>query len=304
MTRTLLLLGIATLLAWPVRLLCVRARWMARAPRAAIALWQAIALAFVVATLGACVELASLAPAISPRREMRDFNPRVRVHPAASTFTPGELFGLTAALIVGTLVIGALVTRVIGQLRVRAEQRVLLDLVGEELPGSPGALVLKHPLPAAYGVPGLHARVVVSSGAIEVLAGDELAAVIAHERAHLRARHGLVLLPFHTLTVALPRSRAVAAVDGRVRGLVEMAADDRAIRECGSNALARALCRLSSNEAALPANTVGTHAMVGRVERVVSPRRSAKLAAFGSGLTALGVVALPLVATFLPLGGR
>jgi hypothetical protein len=44
--------------------------------------------------------------------------------------------------------------------------------------------------------------------------------------------------------------------------------------------------------------------MAVRVERVLSPRPSAKLVALGSGLSAIGVVALPLVAILLTLGGR
>ena len=56
--------------------------------------------------------------------------------------------------------------------------------------------------------PGFHSRVVVSSGAIEALSDDELAAVLAHERAHLHARHDLVLFPFRSLCLGLARLRS------------------------------------------------------------------------------------------------
>ena len=63
-----------------------------------------------------------------------------------------------------------------------------------------GVEVLEHDLPLAYCVPGLGAnRVVVSAGALGRLSGDEFHAVLAHERAHLAARHDLVLEAFTLL---------------------------------------------------------------------------------------------------------
>ena len=41
--------------------------------------------------------------------------------------------------------------------------------------------------------------IVISAGTLDLLDADELAAVLAHERAHLRERHDLVLLPFTAL---------------------------------------------------------------------------------------------------------
>src|SRR5204862_7881841 len=92
-------------------------------------------------------------------------------------------------------------------LRARRRQRELLSLLGHGDPKVPGALVVDHPAAAAYCVPGLRSRIVVSAGALNLLDQAELAAVLAHERAHLRARHDLVLLPFGALVRAFPRAR-------------------------------------------------------------------------------------------------
>ena len=55
--------------------------------------------------------------------------------------------------------------------------------------------------------PALRSRIVISAGTLDLLDQAELAAVLAHERAHLRERHDLVLLPFTALLRAFRWSR-------------------------------------------------------------------------------------------------
>ena len=76
-------------------------------------------------------------------------------------------------------------------------------------PKAPGALVIDYPAAAAYCLPGIRSQIVVSVGTLDLLAPAELAAVLAHERAHVRARHDLVLIPFTSLRRAFPRSRVM-----------------------------------------------------------------------------------------------
>lgn len=54
-------------------------------------------------------------------------------------------------------------------------------------------VVLPTPAPIAYSVVGRVGQVVISEGLCRVLSGDQLAVVIAHERAHLRYRHPALL---------------------------------------------------------------------------------------------------------------
>jgi len=306
MTRAIVLVLIAILLLWPVRVALLRARWTEVAPRAAIVLWQSVGLALGVALLGACFELGSSASTgAGPRRAVTDFTSSRLPLPSSTGMRPSELFGMTAGLILVTLLLGSLVVRAVGIARTRARQRMLIDLVGTEHEELPGTVVVDHPRATAFGLPGLKGRVVVSSGAIDALTADELRAVLAHERAHLHAHHDLVLFAFRSLASSLPESRSLEAVSSRVGTLVEMAADNRALRECEPVALARALCALADagtrpdRESASAATRMNQ-----RIERALGVKRRSSVFALASVLAAVGAVALPLAVLFAPLSGR
>ena len=99
-----------------------------------------------------------------------------------------------------------LLIAIAGVVRARRRHRALLALVAHGDPDVPGTLVVDHPAAAAYCVPGIRSQVVVSAGTLALLGPYELAAVLAHERAHARERHDLVLLPFTSLRRILPQS--------------------------------------------------------------------------------------------------
>ena len=123
-----------------------------------------------------------------------------------------------------------LIVAIVVAVRARRRQRELLALLGRGDPKAPGALVVDHPAAAAYCLPGLRSRIVVSVGALDLLRPAELAAVLAHERAHLRERHDLVVLPFTALRRAFGWSQICADAHQSVALLIEMLADDRALR--------------------------------------------------------------------------
>src|SRR5690606_35143793 len=108
----------------------------------------------------------------------------------------------------------------------------------------PGALVLDHPGAATYCLPGLRPTIVVSAGTLRLLRGDELPAVLCHERTHATERHDLVLLPFTALRQALP-ARWLRAVGEAVALLVVLCADVRAQQKY-TEWLAAALRRFAS----------------------------------------------------------
>ena len=86
----------------------------------------------------------------------------------------------------------------------------------------------------------------VSEGTLNTLTDAEVAAILTHERAHLRARHDLVLEAFTAVHAAFPRFvRSATALDA-VRLLVELLADDAAVRAAGRTPLARALVACAS----------------------------------------------------------
>ena len=126
-------------------------------------------------------------------------------------------------------------------------------------------------------MPGLRSQIVISAGALDLLDQDELAAVLAHERAHVRERHDLVLLPFTALGRAFPWSASVRRARTAVALLIEMLADDHALRHRPARELVTALIRVGAGgpgPAGAPAGTLavtGENAVTARVERLLAP---------------------------------
>ena len=109
--------------------------------------------------------------------------------------------------------------------------------------GTGRLVVLPDPQPAAYTVPAGTGRVVVSTGMLALLRGDERRALLAHERAHLRHHHALYLAAVRLAAAANPLLRPVAR---QVRLQAELWADQVAAAETGDPAaVARALARAS-----------------------------------------------------------
>ena len=133
-------------------------------------------------------------------------------------------------------------------LQARRRQRALLALLAHGDPKVPGALVVDYPTAAAYCLPGLRSQIVVLSvGTLELLGRGKLAAVLAHEHAHLREpARLLVLLPFTALRRAFPHSAMCAEAHRAVALLVEMLADDRALRGRPTRELVSALVRFGT----------------------------------------------------------
>jgi hypothetical protein len=141
-----------------------------------------------------------------------------------------RLLALTAGLALLSVLCGVLVVAFADAIGARRRQRELLALLAHGDPKVPGALVVDYPTAAAYCLPGIRSQIVVSVGTLDLLGPAELTAVLAHERAHLRARHDLVLIPFTSLRRAFPRSASVTQAHRTVALLVEMMADDHALR--------------------------------------------------------------------------
>lgn len=228
-----------------------RARWVWRSPRVGILLWQMLALTWVLCAVGTAFTV-GLAPYHSDIPTavagwLGD-GPRQGELTVAHVVVLGIGLGLAFGLVV------ALATSWAGVLRVRRKHRRMLSLVAREDAAVPGVLVLDHPLAVAYCLPGLRSRVVLSSGALHALSAPELAAVVAHEQAHARERHDLVLLPFATLGRLFPGMTLAADA---IALLVEMRADERACRSQDAGSLAMALRRFSAIAVAAPKGAIG-----------------------------------------------
>jgi len=233
----------------------VGASWPRRSPAAAILLWQALGLAGGLAAVGALV-------AVGVNDEGTGVVGGVLI--AVQRLATGDLGGhrepplvtlaqitcLAAGVTLLAMLWWVLLMAFAAVVQARRRQRELLALLAHGDPKAPGALVVDHPTAAAYCLPGIRSRIVVSVGTLDLLAPAELAAVLAHERAHLRARHDLVLIPFTSLRRAFPRSRVIAQSYRTVALLVEMMADDHALRALPARGLPTAREVLPARELA------------------------------------------------------
>jgi hypothetical protein len=289
-----------------------RATWPRRSPAAAILLWQALGLASGLAAVGTLIGLALPASdgglvrsVLHAGALLRDGNVfgvaamfGFRGSGSASGNWPAMILAvrltcLAAGLALLTLLCWVLLAALAAALQARRRQRELLTLLAHGDPKVPGALVVDHPSAAAYCLPGLRSRIVVSVGTLELLGRRELAAVLAHERAHLRERHDLVLLPFTALRRAFPRSATCTDAHRSVALLVEMLADDRALRGRPARELVSALVRFgTAGTCPAPAGALaaGEGEVAARVTRLLKPVRP---------LPAVAVLAICLSAALL-----
>jgi Zn-dependent protease with chaperone function len=259
-----------------------QANWPRRSPAAAILLWQALGLAGGLAAVGALIGVGLPGGSAGVVRSVLHLGTAIRADTTGAL--PGTLLALRLACLAAGLALLALLCWVLvaaslAAVQARSRQRALLTLLAHGDPKVPGALVVDYPTAAAYCLPGLRSQIVVSVGTLELLGHGELAAVLAHERAHLRERHDLVLLPFTALRRAFPRSATCANADRAVALLVEMLADDHALRARPARELVSALVRFgTASPCAAPAGALAAGSAVegevaARVARLLQPVR-------------------------------
>jgi bla regulator protein blaR1 len=289
----------------------LRASWPHRSPAAAILLWQALGLAGGIAAVGALLAVGFSGPGagtglpggVTTMAGRLASGQWVAPH-QPPLLTATRLTALVAGLALFTVLCWMLVLAFADAVGARRRQRALLALLAHGDPKVPGALVIDYPAAAAYCLPGIRSQIVVSVGALDLLAPAELTAVLAHERAHLRARHDLVLIPFTSLRRTFPRSRVIAQAYRTVALLVEMMADDRALRVRGllARELATALLRFGTAGAdGAPAGALAAAEgeLTARVSRLLTPQPPLPRAAQAAVVTA--AAALVVVPLFLLL---
>jgi Zn-dependent protease with chaperone function len=298
---------VALLLSGPVPAMLARATWPMRAPRAAIVLWQSIAMAAVLSAFSAGIAIAS-----------RLFVPGPDGRPTATVTSEIDVLGwplwgayvivFALTLVIGARLIYAVLQVAIATRRRRAHHRMMVDLLDMSREANPrphvctkasGLRILDVKQPLAYCLPGVRSRVVVSEGTLSTLSDSEIAAILTHERAHLRARHDLVLEMFTAVHAAFPRFvRSGSALDA-VRLLIEMLADDAAVRAAGPTPLARALVACASGRTPSGALAAGGPTTLLRLRRLGGRPNSRALAATAY-LTAAAVLVVPTLALAVP----
>ena len=308
-TGAAVLAVLALLLAVPVPAALARARWPARSPRPALACWQAVGLAGGLSLPGAGLTLA--------------VSGLGRGWAGGLAALPGQLPDAGAASWAGLLLAGAAglwlaavtITSAWRVTAARHAHRARLDLAAGNWPGPAaedarthagpaggrrplsGMLrLVDYPIPVAYCLPGLRPRIVVSQGAIADLSPDALAAVLAHEQAHARGRHDVLIQPFIAWQQAFPFLPAAGQALRSVELLAEMLADDAACRACGPAALRSALQHIGDEHLATGTGTTrtATAELAQRETRLTSPPNPLPLpAATAAYAAAAALILLP-----------
>jgi Zn-dependent protease with chaperone function len=182
-----------------------------------------------------------------------------------------------AITLIGTaLVVSVPVGRRIGRTLLRLRSHSHQHAMAARVVGSPtrwrDVVVVEAEHPAAYCVAGRPRAIVVTTAALASLQEDQLAAVLAHEQAHLTGRHHQLLMLLRAVAAGLPGVPLLAAGPEAVARLLEMSADDSAVRRYGPHPLLCGLMTLVGRQA-VPAAALGaaTTAVLDRASRLATP---------------------------------
>ena len=270
-----MLLGYALLTGLFGPQLLLRWRGLKRSPGAAIATWQILGLSTLMALTLAGV--AVTVPALPVTNGLADLLEAcadvLRAHYAtpggAATMTLGGLLALAVpARAVGCVAMALTRAR---RSASRQAQAARLLAVG----GHPDAALLEVPSPdpVVYCLPGRRGAIVATTTALACLDPDQAAAVLAHERAHLRNRHHLVLTVAHGLRRGFGLLPLFRVAPAELASLVEMHADDHATRVHDRRVLATALLQLAIGRSPFGSLGATGAATLERARRLTGPAR-------------------------------
>ena len=251
------LAALALALAWPVPVFLARAAWPARAPFAAMVLWQSIALAGGLSMIGAmlCYGLVPLGDNLA--QGLHALTQIVVGRASLDTLGLVHAFALSAAALLSAHLIFTLWLTFFRIERQRRRHRDLLHILSSPSDDRPDTLVINHQAPVAYCLPGGSRSVtVLSDGLLDLLSPEELRAVLIHEQTHLTQRHHLLLWAFSAWRSALPWLPTSKLAQQAVSSLIEIMADEVALRSVSKSTLVTAIALVASGSAQLPADTL------------------------------------------------
>jgi Zn-dependent protease with chaperone function len=249
-----------------------RARWTARAPLLAIVIYLAAGWSVVVALGLGGLTLAIHATALGGGLSHLIGACVLRLRAAYGTPGGATVAGLgltlAGAVMARTALTAATHLRAAGRQARRHAQTA--RLVGHPQPAL-GAVLMDHPQPTAYCVAGRYPTVIVTTGALHALDRGQLAAVLAHERAHLASHHHRLVALARIGRLVLPFLPLLRDADEQVAKLVEMHADDAATRSSDPRSLATALVALATAGAPAPSLAAAATDSVQRIHRLLGP---------------------------------
>lgn len=242
-----LLAVLAIVLAWPVPILLSRASWPARSPFTAMLLWQAIALAGGLSMIGAMLVYGLEPIGDNLISGLRGLAAMVLFNAPTTALGFWHLFALSAAALLTAHLVFTLLLTYYRIERQRRRHRELLALLAAPSVDADRTVVISHDSPVAYCLPGgARSVTVLSDGLMAALEPAELRAVLSHENAHLNQRHHLLLWAFAAWRQALPWLPTTRLAQEAVNSLIEMLADDVALKTESNATLIKAIAIVAS----------------------------------------------------------
>ena len=181
----------------------LRGPWAARSPRLAMTLWLVLPVSWVAAIVLAI--LAATAPL--PLTWSGSPHGDGQVLLAGQAVPGGRVIAIAGLLIAAAVVLraaGCVACELRRSQRDRREHAALVAATGR--PGDePDVAIVDHDAPGVYCLPCGRYQIVISAGALAALTPAQLRAVLAHERAHLRRHHHVILALAAALARAFPR---------------------------------------------------------------------------------------------------
>ena len=237
--------------------------WQVRRPRTALTLWHLAlgsgVLAAGVALFGGAALVLAAADSLAPAPV---------VLTVALVLSAGTGLGVTIQLM--------RVSRPVLDAHAGLHRRALA-LVHDRTRCSDGVVLARvdTELPIACAVPGREQTVLITSGLEAALSPTQLVAVIEHERAHLRGRHGWAVRIAAVNCALLPAFGPARRLRRQSTLLIELIADDSAARRVGAVTLAHALRRLAPLDDCAPEAGQSMLLRAARLERLWDLRPAA-----------------------------
>lgn len=253
-------LGLVAVAVAGPRLLRAGAPMLMRIPRTAVTLLMSILLLWLLAVpaLGLMLAWLVTGPDILPGSAAEVCQRCLdAANPFGSVATPSTAIPVVLLLVIpvaGVLTVGGF--SALRLWRRRRATRSVADRIRtaarHDIVSGYRVTLVEDDTPRAFSLPRRFGGIVVTTGLRDTLESAELAAVLAHEHAHVRQRHHLIASAADAISHPLRWIPLVAAVADAVPHYLEIAADDAARRHAGTPALASALLRLGSPEPVTP----------------------------------------------------
>ncbi|MEV0636160.1 M56 family metallopeptidase [Streptomyces sp. NPDC050619] len=296
MIPAVVLAGYAILVGVTAPSLLSRARWPHRAPVLAVFVWHGLMATFVVTTALSVHHVIHAEHHVHHGLVDLLIGCALTGHAPEGGSAPGpvDVLAFVVPALIVLLPFGWSLYCAGRARRARRRHLDVLALVGELVPEL-GATVVEYAVPAVYCLPGRRRRVVITRGALDVLSEAQLRAVLEHERAHIQGRHHLLHVLVEAFSRAFPGLPLARYAKEQTALLVEMIADDRALRLHPRDVLATAMCEVATASAPQAALGAGGPGALIRLRRVLTPPSRPHRAAW------LGGVAATVAGALLPL---